>query len=75
MEIIRIPLNKDIHTWKKDEEEIEFPIDKCDIFSLGVILYNLLIGDYPFVSVLDPSYQVFMINIKNILKEKLIDLD
>jgi hypothetical protein len=35
------------------EEVIDFPLDKGDVFALGVILINLLTGHYPFITVFD----------------------
>jgi serine/threonine protein kinase len=35
------------------QKSIEFPLDKADIFSLGVILVNFLSGGYSFQSVFE----------------------
>jgi len=35
------------------QKEIDFPLDKADVFSLGVILVNFLTGTYSFSSVFE----------------------
>ncbi len=37
------------------EEQVTQSLAKSDVFALGVILINLLTGDYPFNSVYDGS--------------------
>lgn len=42
--------------------EIDFSLAKADVFALGVILFNLLTGTFPFSSVKDPQYGIFCSN-------------
>lgn len=49
-------------------DKIEFSLEKADIFALGVILYNLLTGVFPFKSVTDPMYKLFCQDPISILK-------
>lgn len=48
------------------QKVIEFPLDKSDVFALGVILINFITGDYTFDSVFDAeevkseAYERFM---------------
>ena len=39
---------------------IDCSLAKADVFSLGVILVNILTGEYPFESVKDERYQKFI---------------
>ena len=36
------------------KKQIDSKLDKVDVFSLGVILFNFLTGNYPFYKAVDP---------------------
>ena len=57
------------------KDKIIEPLIKCDIFALGVILFNLTTGQYPFDSVLDQSYSNFMNDIATKLKERIHEFE
>ena len=42
------------------QKSIDCSLAKADVFSLGVILVNILTGEYPFESVKDERYQKFI---------------
>jgi serine/threonine protein kinase len=42
-------------------------LDKADLFSAGVILFDMITGDTPFWTVEDPEYQLLMQDAKSVL--------
>lgn len=39
-----------------NQETIDFSLEKADVFSLGVVLFNMVTGEMPFDSYKDPQF-------------------